>query len=424
MMEWGLRGPALPRRRAFGMRVGAIALFLASWALVAGVVEALGLVNPIFLPGPWLVIGKVVELALNGQLWAHVGATLQRVALGFSSGAVLALAVGLPAGHFRSVRRAVEPVVELLRPIPPLAMLPLFIVWIGIGEESKVGFITYATFFPMFLTTVHAVRRIDPLLVRAAQSLGARPRQLFFRVLLPAALPETLTGMRLGLALSFFVIGILGSSRCCKSTLLHIGAGFLPPTSGRVLVDGRAISGPGADRGVVFQEYVLFPWLTVAGNVAFGLELKAVSSDERMRIVRHYLTLVGLNAHADKYPVQLSGGMKQRVAIARALANDPAIVLMDEPFGALDAQTREVLQDALSRIQSVEPKTVLFVTHSIREAVYLADRVVVMTSAPGRIKQVVPIKLGETRDRFATEFTQYESELTRLVKEEVAKVHE
>jgi NitT/TauT family transport system permease protein len=208
MMEWGLRGPALPRRRALGMRVVAVALFLALWGLVAGIVEALKLVNPIFLPGPWLVIGKVVELAVNGQLWAHLSATLQRVALGFSTGAVLALAVGLPAGHLRSVRSAVEPVVELLRPIPPLAMLPLFVVWIGIGEGSKVGFITYATFFPMFLTTVHAVRRIDPLLVRAAESLGARPRQLFVRVLLPAALPEILTGMRLGLALSFFVIVI------------------------------------------------------------------------------------------------------------------------------------------------------------------------------------------------------------------------
>jgi len=208
MMEWGLRGPALPRRRALVMRVVAVALFLAVWSLVAGVIETLKLVNPIFVPGPWLVIGKVLELAVNGQLWAHVSATLQRVALGFSTGAVLALAVGLPAGHLRSVRNAVEPVVELLRPIPPLAMLPLFVVWIGIGEGSKVGFITYATFFPMFLTTVHAVRRIDPLLVRAAQSLGARPRQLFFRVLLPAALPEILTGMRLGLALSFFVIVI------------------------------------------------------------------------------------------------------------------------------------------------------------------------------------------------------------------------
>ena len=220
------------------------------------------------------------------------------------------------------------------------------------------------------------------------------------------------------------LICILGPSGCGKSTLLNIVAGFLQPTSGRVLVDGRAISGPGADRGVVFQEYVLFPWLTVAGNVAFGPELKGLPHEERARIVRHYLTLVGLGAHAEKYPVQLSGGMKQRVAIARALANNPAIVLMDEPFGALDAQTREVLQDELSRIQSGEPKTILFVTHSIREAVYLADRVVVMTSAPGRIKQVVPIKLPEARDRFAAEFTQYESEITRLVKEEVAKVHE
>jgi len=220
------------------------------------------------------------------------------------------------------------------------------------------------------------------------------------------------------------LICILGPSGCGKSTLLNIVAGFLQPTSGRVLVDGRAISGPGADRGVVFQEYVLFPWLTVAGNVAFGPELKGLPHEERARIVRHYLTLVGLGPHAEKYPVQLSGGMKQRVAIARALANNPAIVLMDEPFGALDAQTREVLQDELSRIQSVEPKTILFVTHSIREAVYLADRVVVMTSAPGRIKQVVPIKLPEARDRFAAEFTQYESEITRLVKEEVAKVHE
>ena len=208
MMEWGLRGPALPRRRAVWLRAGAVALFVGSWSLAAGVVELAKLFNPIFLPGPWLVVGKVLELAVKGQLWAHVGATLERVAIGFGTGAALALAVGLPAGYFRVIRTTVEPIVELLRPIPPLAVLPLFIVWVGIGEGSKVGFITYATFFPMFLTTVHAVRRIDPLLLRAAQSLGARPGQLFFRVLLPAALPEILTGMRLGLALSFFVIVI------------------------------------------------------------------------------------------------------------------------------------------------------------------------------------------------------------------------
>jgi ABC-type nitrate/sulfonate/bicarbonate transport system permease component len=207
-MEWGLRGPALPPRRAWRLRVVSVVGFLALWSLVSGLVVVLGLFNPIFLPGPWLVIGKVVELGLKGQLWAHVGATMERVAVGFLTGAVAAVVLGILAGQVRVVRNLVEPIVELMRPIPPLAMLPLFIVWIGIGEASKVGFITYATFFPMFLTTVHAVRRIDPLLVRAAESLGARPRQLFVRVLLPAALPEILTGMRLGLALSFFVIVI------------------------------------------------------------------------------------------------------------------------------------------------------------------------------------------------------------------------
>ena len=216
---------------------------------------------------------------------------------------------------------------------------------------------------------------------------------------------------------------LLGPSGCGKSTLLNVVAGFLRPSAGEVLVNGRPVTGPGADRGVVFQEYVLFPWLTVTGNVEFGLRLSGASADERRHTVARYLELVGLTAHAAKFPVQLSGGMKQRVAIARALANNPAIILMDEPFGALDAQTREVLQDELRRIQRVEHKTVLFVTHSIREAVYLADRVVVMTSAPGRIKQVVAIKLPEIRDRFTPEFTQYESDITRMVKEEVAKVH-
>ena len=234
---------------------------------------------------------------------------------------------------------------------------------------------------------------------------------------------EALSHVDLDIRAGDFVVA-LGASGCGKTTLLNVIAGFLQPTTGRVMLNGRAVAGPGADRGVVFQEYVLFPWLTVAGNVEFGRRLQGAPADERRRTVARYLELVGLAAHAAKYPVQLSGGMKQRVAIARALANNPAIILMDEPFGALDAQTREVLQDELGRIQRVEHKTVLFVTHSIREAVYLADRVVVMTSAPGRIKQIFTIKLPEVRDRFAPEFTHYESEITRVVKEEVAKVHE
>jgi NitT/TauT family transport system ATP-binding protein len=219
------------------------------------------------------------------------------------------------------------------------------------------------------------------------------------------------------------LVCLLGPSGCGKSTLLNIVAGFIEPTTGQVLVDGRPVTGPGADRGVVFQEYALFPWLTVADNVEFGPSLRGVPAAERRAAAGHYLDLVGLSAHAHKFPAQLSGGMKQRVAIARALANSPAIVLMDEPFGALDAQTREVLQDELARIQRVEPKTIAFVTHSIREAVYLADRVVVMTSAPGRIKQVFDIELPDPRDRFVPAFTHYESEITRVLKEEVAKVH-
>jgi ABC-type nitrate/sulfonate/bicarbonate transport system permease component len=208
LMEWGLRGPALTRARGIRLRLTALLGFVALWALASWVVIALGLFNPIFLPGPWVVASALVTMAAKGQLWPHVAATLERVAIGFTTGAALAIVLALPAGYFRSVRNVVEPVVEMLRPIPPLAMLPLFIVWVGIGETSKIGFITYATFFPMFLTTVHAVRHLDPLLIRAAQSLGARRWTLFTRVILPAALPDMLTGIRLGVALSFFVIVI------------------------------------------------------------------------------------------------------------------------------------------------------------------------------------------------------------------------
>ncbi|HEU5319736.1 MAG TPA: ABC transporter permease [Methylomirabilota bacterium] len=208
LVESGLRGPVLPRRRALALRLGAVAAFLALWSALSGAVVVGQLFNPIFLPGPWLVLASLVELAGKGQLWVHVGATLERVAVGFATGAALGVGLGLAAGHLRPVRDLVEPLVELLRPIPPLAVLPLFIVWVGIGEPSKVGFITYATFFPIFLTTVTGVRQIDPLLVRAARSLGARGVPLFARVILPAALPDILTGLRLGVALAFFVIVI------------------------------------------------------------------------------------------------------------------------------------------------------------------------------------------------------------------------
>ena len=208
LMDAGLRGARLPRGRSLALRLGAIAAFLALWSLLSGAVVVFKLFNPIFLPGPWLVLGNVLDMAIRGQLWIHLAATLERVALGFGAGAVLGVGLGLAAGHLTPIRHIVEPLVELLRPIPPLAMLPMFIVWVGIGEISKVGFITYATFFPIFLTTITGVRQIDPILLRAAQSLGARGVGLFTRVILPAALPDILTGLRLGVALAFFVIVI------------------------------------------------------------------------------------------------------------------------------------------------------------------------------------------------------------------------
>jgi NitT/TauT family transport system permease protein len=208
LVESGLRGPALTPRRALGLRLIAIAAFLGLWSALAGLVVVLRLFNPIFLPGPWLVLGSLAELTVKGQLGGHVAATLERVVIGFGTGAAAGVTLGLAAGALAPVRNVVEPLVELVRPIPPLAVLPMFIVWVGIGEPSKIGFITYATFFPVFLTTVTGVRQIDPLLLRAARSLGARGPALFARVILPAALPDVLTGLRLGVALAFFVIVI------------------------------------------------------------------------------------------------------------------------------------------------------------------------------------------------------------------------
>jgi ABC-type nitrate/sulfonate/bicarbonate transport system ATPase subunit len=217
---------------------------------------------------------------------------------------------------------------------------------------------------------------------------------------------------------------ILGPSGCGKSTLLRIVAGLLKPTSGVVRLDGQPIGGPGQDRGMVFQSYTLFPWLTVKENIQFGLELSGMPKGEQDRVAQEFVEKVGLKGFERAYPKALSGGMKQRVAIARALANNPAVLLLDEPFGALDAQTRSLMQELLTQVWEELHKTILFVTHDVEEAIFLSDRVFVMTARPGRIKAEIEIPLERPRsyEIKATEtFLALKKRALTLIREEALK---
>ncbi|RAU20543.1 nitrate ABC transporter ATP-binding protein [Paramagnetospirillum kuznetsovii] len=226
-----------------------------------------------------------------------------------------------------------------------------------------------------------------------------------------------LSGITLDIADGEFC-AILGHSGCGKTSLLNMVAGFESPTSGSITVDRQAVTGPGWERTIIFQDYALFPWANIRDNVAFGLEMKGVPPAERRRIVDHHLSLVGLAAFAERYPHQLSGGMKQRVAIARALAVQPRVLLMDEPFAALDDQTRRAMQGELTRIWQQEKKTVVLVTHSIDEAILLADTVVVLSRHPGRIKRIVPIGLDRPRDEDDPAYAVLRKELRALIHDE------
>jgi NitT/TauT family transport system ATP-binding protein len=217
------------------------------------------------------------------------------------------------------------------------------------------------------------------------------------------------------------LVCLIGASGCGKSTLLRIVAGFEQPTRGEALMWGKPIAGPAPDRGMVFQDYGLFPWLNVRRNIGFGPAARGLASTQVADIVERFVSLVGLQRFAEAYPHQLSGGMKQRVAIARVLANDAEVVLMDEPFGALDAMTRERLQDELLDIWQRTGLTVMFVTHSIEEAIFLADRVVVMSPGPGRIETEMKIDLPRPRDVSAPDFNDIRRELSRMLHSDVSR---
>jgi NitT/TauT family transport system ATP-binding protein len=227
----------------------------------------------------------------------------------------------------------------------------------------------------------------------------------------PAGRVSAVEDVSIGVEQSEFLC-LVGPSGCGKTTLLNMIAGFLTPTSGEIRIGGRGVSGHGFDRGVVFQDFAqLFPWRTALGNVTFGLEMKRIDRREREMIAMRQLQLVGLEKFARAYPHHLSGGMQQRVAIARALAYNPAVLLMDEPFAALDALTRDEMQRLVAEVWRETAKTVVYVTHNVAEAVYLADRVIVMSAHPGRVKHDLRIGLARPRDPLSIEFLDYQKRL-------------
>lgn len=234
---------------------------------------------------------------------------------------------------------------------------------------------------------------------------------------------EAIGGVSLTIGHDEFV-SFVGPSGCGKTTLLRIIAGLDEADSGAILVDGKQISGTSPMVGMVFQEYSLFPWRNVLDNVAFGPEMRGISKEERHDLARRYISLVGLDQFERSYPYELSGGMRQRVAIARALANDPDLLLMDEPFGALDAQTRNKMQSELLSIWEQSKKTILFVTHSVDEAVYLSDRIVVMSARPGKIRSIIQVPISRPRNRTDPEFARLRRDVLALIEEQTLQAND
>ncbi len=256
----------------------------------------------------------------------------------------------------------------------------------------------------------------------AAAKLSLREITVVFRA---RRAPEVVAIDRLSLDVADReIVSIVGPSGCGKSTLLRLVAGLVRPSEGEILLDGRVVTDPGAERGMVFQSYTLFPWLTVQGNVEFGPRIRGMPEEHCREVAARYIQMVGLTGFERAYPKELSGGMMQRVAIARALANDPEVLLMDEPFGALDAQTRAFMQELLLDIWQKTPKTILFVTHDIDEALFLGSRVYVMTARPGRLRAEVSVALPRPRTLEITtseEFVAIKRRVLAMIREEAGK---
>jgi ABC-type nitrate/sulfonate/bicarbonate transport system ATPase subunit/ABC-type nitrate/sulfonate/bicarbonate transport system permease component len=477
--------------------------------------------DPTTLPAPSRVARAFIGLVETGELWRDMRTSIGRLSLGLALGVSLGMAVGLVTGAFRGGSTAIEPFLQVLRPLPPVAILPLIISWMGIGDGAKVFAITFGTFFPVWLNTHQGVRLIPTHLVWSATTMGLSRSELLRDVLLPAAMPFTLVGIRLAIAMAIVMVfvaelagassgigyqisisqqayrtdrmmaaltvlgalgaggdalfvwgarrllpwlesktrersvpfqlafdrkggkdsprlhvhgvtvrygshtalhdvsfetkpgefvAIVGRSGSGKTTLLNAIAGFVP-TEGQVCRPDRL--------GVVFQDHATFPWLTASGNIAFALKhLRGPTEVGDVREAAHqYLKHAGLSGLEKRYPAQMSGGQVQRVGIARAFAPGPDLLLMDEPFGALDRHTRDHMQNWLLRIWSTQSTTVVFVTHDIEEAVFLADRVLVL--GEGRLQASFDVPFERSRAdeiKFSDEFVALRREITALIR--------
>src|SRR5256885_293407 len=397
---WSIRQP-VPRGTALALAFIMPVLVLGAWC----VVSYGHLAPPDFVPSPTEVVRGTLQLFLQYDLATAILVSTKRIVLSFLLAAAVALPLGILMGAFAPVHHLFESIMAPLRYMPISAFIPLLILWFGIFEKEKIAFLFLGTFVYLLPVVVTAIRAVPEELIQTALTLGATRAQVVRTVLIPQALPEIFDSFRVMNAIAWTyvilaeavnlevpdkpgvgeIIVLLGPSGCGKSTILKCVAGLLRPTRGKVLVSGEPVDGVGRDRGMVFQQYTSFGWLTIRQNVEYGLRIAGVPSSDRTAEVDKYLHLVGLHEFANEYPKSLSGGMKQRVAIARTLINHPKLVLMDEPFGALDPQTRWEMQTTILDIARKEDNTIVLVTHDVSEAVYVADTCYVMAPRPTKV---------------------------------------
>lgn len=324
-----------------------------------------------FFPGPLDVVRGFAALVYKGIFPVYLQDSLTRLAVGAAAGVAVGVPFGLLVGLHPASYRFFWPLIIFFQAIGDIAWLPILLIWFGFTLTTMTFVIVYTVIFPVIFNAAMGVRTIPVDMIHAARSLGAPPSRIVWEVIIPGALPNIITGLRNGLGYGWRALIaaeiIIGTS----------GIGFM-------MFDAR-------------RSFALFPWKTVLDNIGFGLKMRGVPKAQRDRIAREYVSLVGIDGFEHRYPHELSGGMRQRVGVARVLANEPEVMLMDEPFASVDAQTRMTLQEELTRIWEAKRPTILFVTHDVEEAVFLANRVVVLNPRPGRVREIVNVQLPRPR---------------------------